>query len=104
MRSVEVVFPASMCAMMPIFRVSASCALRAISNVPVLSPLKFENYPVLSSSPPARDYLPAIVREGLVGFGHAMNVFLLLHRAAAAVGSVHQFFGRPFCHRPARTR
>src|SRR5712664_1515037 len=104
MRSVEVVFPASMCAMMPILRVSASCALRGISNVPVLSPLKFENCPVLSLSPPARDYLPAIVREGLVGFGHAMNVFLLLHRAAAAVGAVHQFFGQPVGLGPSRTR
>src|ERR1700704_629719 len=104
MRSVEVVFPASMCAMMPILRVSASCALRAISNVPVLSPLKFETCPVLSSSPPARDYLPAIVREGLVGFGHAMNVFLLLHRAASAIGRVHQLFGQPVGHCLARTR
>jgi hypothetical protein len=31
--------PASMCAMMPILRVSASCALRAISELPRLSPL-----------------------------------------------------------------
>src|ERR1700687_4036272 len=102
MRSVEVVFPASMCAMMPMLRVSASCALRAIADLPVPSPLKLENHPtdlMLPLFPCAGECLPAIVRERFVGFRHAMNVFLLLHRAAAAVRRVHQFFGQPVGHR-----
>ena len=35
--------------------------------------------------------LPAVVRERLVGFRHAVDVFALLHGAAAQVGRVHQF-------------
>jgi hypothetical protein len=48
--------------MMPILRVSASCALRAIADLPVLSPLKSENHPV-----PTRKFLkfrlPAIAYQ-----------------------------------------
>ena len=35
--------------------------------------------------------LPAIVREGAIGFSHAMGVFALLDRVAAVVGGVEQF-------------
>src|ERR1700721_3419097 len=34
--------------------------------------------------------LPAVVRERLIRLSHAMNVFLLLHRCAAAIGCVEQ--------------
>src|ERR1700740_1657575 len=91
MRSVEVVLPASMWAMMPMLRISPSWNGRAISGTPI-SP---ETRVVTRSRP----RLPAIVREGLVGFGHAVDVFLLLNRAAAAVGGVHQFFGQLVDHR-----
>src|SRR5690606_12397633 len=37
--------------------------------------------------------LPAVVREGLVGLGHAMDLLALLDRAAAAFGRVAQFGG-----------
>src|SRR5260370_19218792 len=113
MRSVEVVLPASICAMMPILRVSASCALRAISGLPRLSPLSLENHPnplmpgLRKNQKPAErsgDQLPAIVRKSLVGFGHAVAIFLLLHRAAASVGGVHQFLGQLVCHRLTRAR
>src|SRR3546814_15348193 len=34
--------------------------------------------------------LPAVVREGAVGFGHTVRVLALLHRIAAVVRSVEQ--------------
>src|SRR3546814_12051158 len=34
--------------------------------------------------------LPAVVREGAVGFGHTVRVLALLHRLAAVVRSVEQ--------------
>ena len=34
--------------------------------------------------------LPAVVREGAVGVGHAVRVFALLDRVAAIVGRIHQ--------------
>src|SRR5579863_9172385 len=103
MRSVEVVFPASMCAMMPMLRVSASCALRAISlvtaafspepsrparflyRVTATTEVRFRRRP--NGLP--RVNLPAIMHEGLIGLGHAVYVVLFLHRAAARVGRIH---------------
>src|SRR5260370_30108204 len=107
MRSVAVVFPASMCAMIPMFRqrfrgmVRATVIFRAglpargysLLRIPFRGP-----NPSLPNSlrrdqnsprKPAR--LPAIVREGLVGLSHAVHVFLLLHRRAATVGRIEQF-------------
>src|SRR5579872_1899771 len=42
--------------------------------------------------------LPAIVRKRLIGFGHAVHIFLLLDRSAAAIGSVEQFIGQLLDH------
>jgi hypothetical protein len=35
--------------------------------------------------------LPPVVREGLIGLGHTVNVFLLLDGCAFAIGGVQQF-------------
>src|SRR6266849_5357030 len=43
-------------------------------------------------------FLPAIMRESLVGFGHAVHIFLLLDSAAARVGRVDQFIREPVNH------
>src|SRR4029077_10042229 len=43
-------------------------------------------------------FLPAKVRESLVGFGHAVHIFLLLDGAAARVGRVDQFIRQPVDH------
>src|ERR1035437_94574 len=123
MRSVVVVLPASMCAMIPIFRQRFSGIVRAtvsISHSTGLGPCGFCCGAYISrlhsvaeargSSPsisfklfrgrlgyqPAagRSPLPAIMRERLVGLGHAVHIFLLLHRRAAAVGGVQQFGGQ----------
>src|SRR3546814_17705159 len=47
--------------------------------------------------------LPTVVREGAVGFGHAMRVFTLLYCVAAIVRGVHQFAGQAASHGVLRT-
>src|SRR5207302_2357205 len=43
--------------------------------------------------------LPPVVREGLVGLGHLVRVFALLHRVAAVVGGVDQLGRQLLVHR-----
>src|SRR5579884_1405494 len=80
MRSVVVVLPASMWAMMPIFLILSSPTVRAIKS----------NF--------AAKFLPPVVREGSVGLGHAVYVVLFLNRSAAHVGGVVQFIRKFFRH------
>src|SRR5919106_1055299 len=71
MRSVVVVLPASMCAMIPMLRTRSSAIRVAVVLI-------------------AARLLPAIMREGLVRLRHPVDVVLLLERAALAVDGVHQ--------------
>src|SRR3990170_1897366 len=66
-----------MCAMIPMLRTRSS-AMRVA--VVLMSPL------------------PAVVREGLVGLRHPVDVVLLLERAALAVDRVHQLPGDLLLH------
>src|SRR3954462_13942031 len=75
-----------MCAMMPIFRVFPRGDCLAI-------------YVEISEVRSQISDLPAVMGEGLVGFGHAMRVFALFHRATAKVGSVEQLVGQLLLHR-----
>src|SRR5689334_6723447 len=43
--------------------------------------------------------LPAVMAEGLVGLGHPMGVFALLHRRAAVVHGIEQLIGQPLLRR-----
>src|SRR6218665_2929732 len=77
MRSVVVVLPASMCAMMPILRTlfrssSTSCA---------------------TGVPPG-----GVVCEGWVRLGHLVSVFTALHRCTETVGCVQDLVGEPLGH------
>src|ERR1700679_2086113 len=95
MRSVAVVLPASICAMMPILRQRFRGIVRATSILPCGINRRY-SYNNLSPKPrpktkTARSALPAIVSKGLVCFRHAVDVFLLLHRSAAAICSIQQF-------------
>src|SRR6187401_3273288 len=67
MRSVVVVLPASMWAMIPMFRTRSSPTDVATALI---------------------SRLPAVVREGLVGLRHPVDVVLLLVRAALLVQGV----------------
>src|SRR5438874_2689352 len=112
MRSVVVVLPASMWAMMPMLRQRSNGTVRdtffpacgrcsvvlsktsAItfgdSNSQRLRPPNKICRAAQRKPRPVTDRLPAIVREGLVGFGHAVDIFFLLHRGALAIGGVEQ--------------
>src|SRR6266849_1815576 len=94
MRSVDVVFPASMCAMIPMLRVSSSLNARPIAPcAPFFSPVR------IATASLTKTPLPAVVRERLVRFRHAMHVFLLLHCPAARIGCVNQFIRQLVHHR-----
>jgi hypothetical protein len=43
-------------------------------------------------------FIPAVVREGAVGFGHLVGVFALLHRGTAVGGGVEEFAGELLGH------
>src|ERR1700704_2295118 len=80
-----------------------------VSQIPVL-PFLASSLPVALSLLPARfnlhsialTLLPAIVRESLVGFPHAMHIFFFLHGAAASVRSVDQLVSQFVDHGLAR--
>src|SRR6478736_6421427 len=98
MRSVVVVLPASMCAMMPMLRtlfrsVSTSCATGLFPARCSCRPLRDQCYlccqpaleePTHSGNAGAAQYVPpgvdspAVVRERLVGFGHLVSVLATL--------------------------
>src|SRR6266702_6098531 len=82
MRSVVVVFPASICAEIPMFRYRSIGVARAtVTDDPIERP----DWP---GWPPA---LPEVVREGLVGLRHAMRVLALADGGTAVFCGVHQF-------------
>src|SRR6266853_489836 len=104
MRSVDVVFPASMCAIIPMLRVSSSLNTRPmVLGLAFFSPGRITAISATKTSNPyqrpfTNALLPAIVRERLVSFRHAVDVFLLLDRSATRVGRVNQFIGELVHH------
>src|SRR5512132_3974776 len=78
MRSVTVVLPASMWAMIPMLRVRAS-----------------ETWRVMARVGPG---LPLEMAEGLVGLGHLVGVLAPLDRGAQAVRCVHELGGELLAH------
>src|SRR5262245_26285093 len=79
-----------MWAMMPMFRVRANGVWRGITTYSAT--LTNRRMDELTD-------LPAIVGEGLVGFGHTMRVFALLDGAAAQVRRVEQLVRELLLHR-----
>src|SRR2546425_814942 len=99
MRSVDVVFPASICAMIPMLRVSSSLnALPMVPETALLSPARVATASLTSIPNP----LPTIMREGLVGLRHAVHVFFFLDRPAARIGGVNQLIREFVGHRLTR--
>src|SRR3954471_11472038 len=88
MRSVVVVLPASMCAMMPMLRTLARAASAAATSNPY-----FVSRRMLGSV-----RLPAVVREGLVGLRHLVGVLATLHRSTETVARVEQLVHEPLGH------
>src|ERR1700736_4214464 len=120
MRSVDVVFPASICAIIPMLRVSSS--LNALLMCPCSACFADTCFPASGFAVPCfvdscgvksftgtiqpsfncTSPLPAIVRKSLVRFGHAMHIFFFLHGTAASVRSVDQLVSQLVDHRLAR--
>src|SRR5258708_21333139 len=88
MRSVVVVLPASMWAMMPIFRVFSSEYCRSTSSLCFLSVYLHAKRGTRLRPPSSSDPLPAVMRERFVGLRHLVRVFPLLHGGSAGVGGV----------------
>src|SRR5918995_4603436 len=114
MRSVAVVLPASMCAMMPMLRtflrsVRTSCATFVLSSrsrcvrsrVRVGGDHRSPGMPAARGARPAyrRGGSPAVVGEGLVRLGHLVRVLTTLHRGTEAVGGVEDLVHEPLGHR-----
>src|ERR1700688_2412586 len=120
MRSVDVVFPASICAIIPMLRVSSS--LNALLMCPCSACFADTCFPESGFAVPCFvnsccvksftvtiqpsfkcvTLLPAIVCESLVSFGHAMHVFFFLHGAATSVRSIDQLVSQLVDHGLAR--
>src|SRR5918994_6002586 len=86
MRSVAVVLPASMWAMMPMLRTLSSCSGFGMLEDAWVST-------TVTGSPP-------VMREGLVGLRHAVDVVLLLERAALLVRRVEDLADELVDHLP----
>src|SRR5919108_3823283 len=117
MRSVVVVLPASMWAMMPMLRVRARGYSRIASPLPpsltfcsVVATCIFSAGTAITRSPshgqpaprgrsgvPRRS--PSVVGERLVRLGHLVHVRPPLHGRALAVRGVHDLRDEPFGHR-----
>src|SRR5258707_2239757 len=93
-----------MCAMIPMLRVSSSLnALPIAPGTAFFSPARVATASLTETTYPLpAPFLPAIVRERLVRFRHAVYVFLLLHRSAARIRCVDQLIRKLVHHRFAR--
>src|SRR5690606_3573353 len=116
MRSVVVVLPASMCAMMPMLRIFARASATATSGYLISLSCRVRgpcprcrsvtacrpgagvllSYPQTRLPTPA---LPPVVREGAVGLGHLVGVLAALDRRPQAVAGVQQLVHQPLHHR-----
>src|SRR5579859_1509726 len=99
MRSVVVVLPASMCAIMLMFLHRSNGTV--LDTAFFLS--SFRSSCSLATEPVKSVFLilfalPPVVREGLIGLGHTVNVFLLLDSCAFAVGGVQQLVAQLVNH------
>src|SRR5690625_1880474 len=107
MRSVVVVLPASMWAMMPILRtlfrsVSTSSATVSLSQSMICSTPPAAGRRRRGRRPPTglrRRRLPAVVGEGLVGFRHLVSVLATLDCGTEAVAGVEDLIHESFGHR-----
>src|SRR6266478_2804738 len=88
-----------MCAIIPMLRVSSSLnALPTVPETAFFSPVRVATASLTKTTYP----LPAVMRERLVRFRHAVYVFLLLHRPAARIRRVNQFIRELVHHGLAR--
>src|SRR5262245_66412131 len=96
MRSVVVVLPASMWAMMPMFLVRSNgyCESTGLPFRQVSGQLLRRRGGPGISPPPEISSLPAVMCERLVGLRHLVGIFSLLHCRPAIVRRVEQLVGK----------
>src|SRR5580693_327823 len=99
MRSVVVVLPASMCAMMPILRtfvrsVSTSCATAVFSFVRVVAVV----VTLGGRAARRRHESPAVVREGSVRLGHLVGVLTPLDGGPQAIAGIQDLVCQALGH------
>src|SRR5215213_10671544 len=114
MRSVVVVLPASMCAMMPMLRTLVRSVVMSTATSQFLlarwcqvlrtnrmgCPRGARSCRITAATgAPWRRRSPAVVREGLVGLGHLVGVLTTLHSGAEAVGGVQDLVHQALGHR-----
>src|SRR4051794_19388350 len=90
MRSVVVVLPASMCAMIPMLRIDVSGG-ESLGSIWPSAAVEAKIEPLRS---------PGEVRERLVGVGHAVDVLAAGDGGAFSIVGGHQLVGELDSHRP----
>src|SRR4030095_11419714 len=111
MRSVVVVLPASMWAIIPIFRVRSNDISRGmIFSLVFPSVARTKNREPRTRHQTRFSIRPqgirffvlwlefAVVRECAVGFGHTLDILFALDSAAGVVEGIHQLAGQAFVH------
>src|SRR5262249_61656389 len=103
--SVVVVLPASMWAMIPMLRVRSSDVLFLVAVVMASFPSSCRAWLTARVLTPFRrgvvrslPRLPAVVREGLVGLGHPVEVVLPVEGASLRAQRVPQLLREPLAH------
>src|SRR5829696_6621269 len=105
MRSVVVVLPASMWAMIPMFRTLDRSVLMSTAMLwPQVSSFDdrvrlTEPWCAAPAATPHRLGLPAVVGERLVGLGHLVGVLTTLYGGAQPVGGVQDLVHQALRHR-----
>src|SRR5215216_4306170 len=102
MRSVVVVLPASMWAMMPMLRVRAkSVAISSyqLSVVSIQPPVFASRKKLLATGPLLTAHSPPIMCESLVCFRHTVDVVSFLHRGALALRRIAKLVRELLGHR-----
>src|SRR3954462_4100028 len=102
MRSVVVVLPASMCAMMPMLRTLLRSVVMSTATESLFLRGRYlgceRRTPTRGAVFPSQRS-PAVVGEGLVGLGHLVGVLALLHSGTEAVGGVEDLVHQALGHR-----
>src|SRR5215472_15572982 len=104
MRSVVVVLPASICAMMPIFLQRSNGTVLGTTNsfwAPEIRCWLLSSWRLAKGQEPmamSAVHLPPVVRKRLVRFRHAMHIFLLLDGGAASIGGIQQLIAQLVDH------
>src|SRR5437588_12643092 len=99
MRSVVVVLPASMCAMIPMLRTLVRSVSTSFCATEVFPLFRLLGYFAVSLDPaPSPGVSPAIVRERAVCLGHLVGVLAPLHGGTQAIAGIQDLVRQALDH------